>query len=702
MGPLGTVDGSVSPSVSHDAVGLVVADRYRLVARLGSGPSATVYLADDVRLRRRVAVKMLHGALGADRAFVDRFGAEMQAAAALRHPHIGAVHDWGVDRMPFVVTDYFDHGSLRGLLDRGVVLDASQVMQIALAGARALAYAHERGIVHRDVRPENLLFGDDGRIQLVDFGLARARAEAASTRPLELGARARAHLAPEQVRGGVLDGRADVFAFVAVLVEAATGRPPVPRAATPGGLDEVAAPPVPATLGPMRDVLARASTVDPHERLDATGLVTALMAVAEAYPDPEPIPLGMPGPPGPAPALEPTVAVGAIADRAGTPEDLTIIRGPTPAPEEAGAVAGPVTEPATVTDRACPDEPAGSGAGAVTAPVEPTEPDPAVRPVDASGPPAEPEPPETPPAAARRRGMFRGRRLAWILLAVLLVVGGGVVGAVVYQAQRTPTHEIPDLRGSSPQAAEQRLEALGFQVHIERVRRDDTAAGDLLGVDPPSGTRLAEGERVTLTVSEGPPLVEIPGDVAGLTADDARERLDALGLVVERVDERWSEEVPSGQVVSTAPGAGDELEKGASVVLVVSQGPEPRVIPQVGGMTAAQFEATLRDMGLVPEVSERYDTEVDTGGLIGLEPMSGTTVPRGATVELVVSKGLLVAVPSLEGVDTVAGAIRALESAGLVADELLGSGSLSGRPAAFEPGAGELVPKGSAVDIIVR
>ena len=167
-----------------DQIGRVLSGRYRLIAPVGTGASAQVFLADDVRLRRRVAVKVLHAALADDDAFLRRFRAEAQAAAALNHPNIVAVYDWGDDDgAPYIVTEYLGGGSLRAVLDQGVRLSQSQVLLVGLEATRALDYAHRRGFVHRDVKPANLLFGDDARLRVADFGLARALAEAAWTEP---------------------------------------------------------------------------------------------------------------------------------------------------------------------------------------------------------------------------------------------------------------------------------------------------------------------------------------------------------------------------------------------------------------------------------------------------------------------------------------------------------------------------------------
>jgi len=162
-------------------VGRVLGQRYRIVTPIGMGASAQVFLADDARLRRRVAVKMLHAALAGDADFLRRFRAEARAAAALSHPNVVAVYDWGDDEVAFIVTEFLAGGSLRALLDGGSLLSPAQALLVGLEAARALDYAHRRGFVHRDIKPANLLFGEEGRLRVADFGLARALAEAAWT-----------------------------------------------------------------------------------------------------------------------------------------------------------------------------------------------------------------------------------------------------------------------------------------------------------------------------------------------------------------------------------------------------------------------------------------------------------------------------------------------------------------------------------------
>ncbi|MGZ4692738.1 MAG: protein kinase domain-containing protein, partial [Acidimicrobiales bacterium] len=203
-----------------DRVGQVLSDRYRLLAPIGTGASASVYLADDVTLRRRVAVKILHDALSGDEAFLRRFRAEAQAAAALNHPHIMSVFDWGHDDVPFLVTEYLGGGSLRTMLDLRRTLSPAQALQVALQASRGLEYAHGRGFVHRDIKPANLLFDEEARLRIADFGLARALAEAAWTEPNGAVLGTARYASPEQARGERLDGRSDVYSLALVVVEA--------------------------------------------------------------------------------------------------------------------------------------------------------------------------------------------------------------------------------------------------------------------------------------------------------------------------------------------------------------------------------------------------------------------------------------------------------------------------------------------------
>ncbi|HEY4376127.1 MAG TPA: protein kinase, partial [Acidimicrobiales bacterium] len=274
-------------------IGRVLGGRYRLVAPVGMGASAQVFLADDARLRRRVAVKMLHAALADDADFLRRFRAEARSAAALNHPHVLAVYDWGEDDTPFIVTEFLGGGSMRSLLDRGAVLAPAQALLVGVEAARALDYAHRRGFVHRDIKPANLLFGDEGRLRIADFGLARALAEAAWTEPQGAVLGTARYASPEQAKGMTLTGKADVYSLALVLVEAVTGEVPFTADTTLGTLMARVDRPlvVPEALGPLRSVLERAGHPDPDQRIDARMLAGGLLAAAKRLARPEPLTL---------------------------------------------------------------------------------------------------------------------------------------------------------------------------------------------------------------------------------------------------------------------------------------------------------------------------------------------------------------------------------------------------------------------------
>src|SRR5580698_4281416 len=279
-----------------DTIGRVLSGRYRIEAAIGTGASAHVYLATDVTLKRRVAIKMLHPVLAADRAFLKRFRAEAQAAASLTHPNLVAVHDWGEDSDgPYLVLEYLGGGSLRDLLDDSQPLGPAHVAGIGAQAAHGLAYAHARGFVHRDVKPANLLFDEDRRrLCVADFGLARALAEAAWTEPVGATLGTARYAAPEQAQGKRVDGRSDVYSLALVLYEALTGSVPFGSDTTIGTLMARVGAVLPAhsALGPLEAVLRAAAAPEPEERLSASELARRLSQLARELPSPGSLPDG--------------------------------------------------------------------------------------------------------------------------------------------------------------------------------------------------------------------------------------------------------------------------------------------------------------------------------------------------------------------------------------------------------------------------
>jgi eukaryotic-like serine/threonine-protein kinase len=633
-----------------DQIGRVLGGRYRLIAPIGTGASALVFLADDTRLRRRVAVKLLHQALSSDESFLRRFRAEAQAAAALNHPHILAVYDWGEDDdEPYLVTEYLGGGSLRAMLDTGARLDVAQALLIGLETARGLDYAHKRGFVHRDIKPANLLFGEEGRLRIADFGLARALAEAAWTEPAGAVIGTARYACPEQARGEAVSGEGDVYSLALVLIEAVTGQVPFASDTTVGTLMARVDKPieVPEALGPLRKVLARAGNPDPAQRPDAGELAVGLLAAAEDLSRPAPLPLA-----GTAAAIDSVV----VADR-----------DPTQLPPSADATAA-------------------VAAAALVAP-------------DAPAAPAADIPP--PPAAVVLHSEPRApRRWPKALGLVLLAIAIFMASFVGYRTLHTPSHDVPDLTKMTQADAEAAIAAQHWKSAVNNTRQDGTVAGQVISQDPAAGKSLKEGKTVTLLVSLGQTLVPVPGDLVGKPLADATAELQQAGLVVGATSEAYDENVKDGSVIKVADGTAVEgVEKGKPVDLVVSKGPEPRTVPAIAAGTTYDAAAKqLTDIGLVPSKAEDFDDAVPAGNVISINPPAGTQVDRGTTVEIKVSKGKPV-VPDVKG-KSVADAIDTLQAAGFTVSGVQGNPLRSVQ--STSPAAGTQAAKGTGVTLITK
>src|SRR5579875_328744 len=277
-----------------EQVGRVVGGRYRLLAPIGAGASSQVFAAVDTRLGRRVAVKVLHPALESDGTFLALFKAEARFAASLDHPGVMRVFDWGEEAAgPYLVLELLTGGSLRSMLDTGVHLSQAQVAAFGAEAAAGLAYAHRRGIIHRDIKPGNLLFDDEGHVRIADFGVARAIAQAAITEPRGLMFGTARYASPEQARGGSLDDRTDVYSLALVCYEALTGRVPFAAETVPETLMarlDARLPPA-RELGRLAPILAAAAIAEPLARLDAMGLSEELAQLSRQLDPPEPLPL---------------------------------------------------------------------------------------------------------------------------------------------------------------------------------------------------------------------------------------------------------------------------------------------------------------------------------------------------------------------------------------------------------------------------
>jgi len=647
-------------------IGRVVGGRYRLLAPLGLGASADVFLADDVTLRRRVAVKVLHAALAGDESFLKRFRAEAQTVAGLRHPNIMAVYDWGEEADgPYLVLEYLGGGSLRDLLDRGHRLSPSQGLLVGLEAARALDYAHRRGLVHRDIKPANLLFDDEGRLCVADFGIARALAEATWTEPSGAVVGTVRYASPEQARGNSVDGKADVYALVLVILESITGTVPFSADTTiatlMARLDRPI--PVPEDLGPFGDALRSAGTLEAAERVDAARLVTALDRAARRLPRPEPLPVQ------PDQTVDLTLAV----------KDPTVLGAsgsPAPAPAEAGAGG-------SVFDASADPELARELGYAPGAPLPPAVADW----LDSEASVSSVDVPTTSGVLSRRR---RWPRVAAIVAAALVLGAGLAYGAV---RMFTPTYAVPAVTTLSSGPLPHQ-----FRVRVIHTRRDGTKAGQILldAQHPGAGARRPTGSSIDVVVSDGQTLVSVP-DLTQLDQPSAQARLAAAGLVAGSLTQQYSDTVTAGVVISWT-GAGSSLAKGTPVDLVVSKGKTPIPVPDVRLMTLTDAQAKLAAAGLTAVTSDQvFDDTVPADQVVGTDPPAGGD-GRGQTIVVHVSKGpQIVTVPDVTG-QTVAQATATLNAAGLQVGNIYGPAK-GKRVLDTGPGPDSRVPHGTAVDL---
>jgi eukaryotic-like serine/threonine-protein kinase len=629
-----------------------VGDRYVLLGELGRGGMASVHRAYDEVLDRTVAVKLLHPHLAHDPAFLERFRREARAAAALSHPNVVGVHDWGEgEEGAYLVLQLVEGLSLREVLRNRGHLEPAEALAVLGPAAAGLAAAHASGLVHRDVKPENLLIGRDGTVRVTDFGLARAAASATSTFGADVLVGSPHYLSPEAVDGLQLDPRADVYALGIVLFECLTGTPPHERE-TPflTAMAHTSSPvPVPSECRPelseaVDDVVLLATAIDREERVPDAAAFGRVLAAAVHAGDAA----------APAPTARDLIDDDLIDDD--LIDDDLIDRDPSDLDE----------------DRS--DGPPEDGAGHTLIAPRPGADDDARR--DGRDPDATAIVGDTrrrgkrtqrdgsSPAARHTATVAPRKRRGWmVLLIVLLLVAGSAVGGyLVWDRVIAPVTPVPVVLGAEQPVAAERLTDAGFEVAIDDRRPHDLATpeGHVLAQRPDDAARL--GSTVTLVVSAGPAQVEV-AEVTGVTRDEAVEQLRADGLEPVVVDEHH-EEVPSGQVIASAPAGGAVLDEASEVTLTVSLGPAPIEIPELTGSSESEARETLRELGLTMTVTDRRnEATAPAGTVLSQAPPSGMTLRRGDEVSVVVSDGPeQVTVPNLRGerVDEAVAELRGL------------------------------------------
>lgn len=511
-----------------EMIGRLISGRYRLIAPLGDGGMATIWRAVDEQLDREVAVKLLRPQFSSDPGFAARFKLEARSAGGLSHPNIVSVYDYGTDGQDgeqYIVMELVEGRDLSGVLRERGSLSTDDAARIAIAVASALEAAHRKGIVHRDVKPGNILITDDGDVKVTDFGIARAVAEASMTvTGTTLGSVH--YFSPEQARGDEVTGASDVYSLAIVLYEMLTGRRPFEA-------DSAAAvalkrlnedPPRPGDIGHpvpagLEGILMRGLARDPADRFPDAGAFAEALRVWRRDP-------GAPAPVVPPPA-------------AATP----------PAGEPTIYVPPRVTRPA---DRL----------------------------------PVAPPPRRAPPPPPRDRD---DGQPWWIwLLALLGVVLLGAIGFLAAQLLAdapgpTPTPSaaqvtVPECEDVALTTLRSQARDAGLVVETESEPSEDIEQGRVIRCDPASGAPVDEGSTLIVYVSSGAESVPVPR-LRGQTLDQAQATLAGVDLSVGALDREPDPTVPEGSVITSDPAQGVDVEPGSQVDLVISTGPTPSPTP---------------------------------------------------------------------------------------------------------------------------
>ncbi|WP_405853152.1 Stk1 family PASTA domain-containing Ser/Thr kinase [Streptomyces sp. NBC_00090] len=631
-------------------VGRLLDGRYRVDARIAVGGMATVYRAVDTRLDRVLALKVMHPALATDAAFVERFIREAKSVARLAHPNVVGVFDQGAEgAYVYLAMEYVAGCTLRDVLRERGALAPRAALDILEPVLAALGAAHRAGFVHRDMKPENVLIGDDGRVKVADFGLVRAVGSATATTGSVLGTVS--YLAPEQIEHGTADTRADVYACGVVLYEMLTGAKPH-AGDTPAQVlyqhlhTDVPAPSatVPGLALELDDLVAAATARNPEVRPHDAVALLALLREARA----------------------------ALGD-----EQLDAV--PPQARSEARDTADDRT---SVIARAVPAE----------ADVQQAQHAEQVQPVEHTNRLPEPEAP-----GARRLRPPRGPLL--IVLGVLLALG---LGSGVWYINSGQFTRVPAVLGQTEATATKRITDAGLEVGTtKRAFSDVYERGTVMAVDPAPGERVRGNATVTLTLSRGPEKVKVP-NLRNKPLPEAKRLLKKEGLAPGVITTEFSDSVAQGAVIGSDPEPGTERSPDSAVALVVSKG-SPIDVPDVTGETVADATAALQEAGLTVRVApERINSPEDAGAVAAQSLAEGSRAAEGDTITLTVSKGpKLVEVPDVTG-ETTEDARTALEEAGFEVKVEKSFPFLGDEVASQSVKGGSTAPEGSTVTIKIK
>jgi eukaryotic-like serine/threonine-protein kinase len=714
-------------------IGALLEQRYRVDALLARGGMSSVYRGLDTRLDRAVAIKVMDARFADDRAFVDRFEREARSAAKIHHPNVVAVHDQGVDRSPsgdlvYLVMELVDGGTLRDLINERGALDVPTTLAIMEPVLAALAAAHRVGLVHRDVKPENVLIGHAGEsgatVKVGDFGLVRA-VHSAGTTSASVILGTVAYLSPEQVTTGAASATGDVYSAGIVMFEALTGTAPYTgdsaiSVAYRHVNDDVPAPSTRQSgIPPEVDALVvRATRRDQSQRpVDGAAFLSEIQrlrillgAQRVAVPVPAPTVADRTIPVSPVemarhaqPSAQALSGGTEFAELpAESPEEKTVANAPpisaaVPAMSNATTVRqvpsgfrpiGPMGTRAmlrTDMDRA---------SSVATEYVPPVGPPSGGLPQQ-QRPPGRPRPkrPGPPPKPKNRTGQI-------VLWSVIGLVVLALVGTTTWWFTSGRYRTVPEVAGKSQADAEKILTDNDLNPDIETARDNDVPAGNVIRTEPGKGEEMLRGDSIKVFVSQGKP--KVPDIRPGSDVADVKQRLKDQDLTPDTDDgqNQYSDTVPKDKVITTNPSPGTEASIGQRILIIVSKGQEPKPVPDVKGKSRDDAFEQLQEDGFEPvEGDPEFNPNVEGGHVIRTDPDAGTTV-KGEDRKVTVTLSSAVTVPDLTG-RSADDAEEALRELGLDVEFRSFNNGRNGRVFQQSPGGNSIVEPGSKVTLFL-
>ena len=645
-----------------------LAGRYEVRSLIGRGGMAEVHLGFDTRLSRVVAIKMLRRDLALDSIFQARFRREAQSAASLNHPNIVAVYDTGEEivsdatnrslAIPYIVMEYVEGHTVKELISDGTAVPINEAIEIVSGVLSALQYSHANHLVHRDIKPGNIMLTPEGKVKVMDFGIARALTDSQATMTQTNAVVGTAqYLSPEQARGETVDERSDLYSTGVVLFELLTGRPPFKGdsavAVAYQHVEQI--PPTPSSiLSDIPDSLDRvvlkalAKNRDDRYR-SAAEMLSDLQRVARG--------MDVGAPPADSWATEVLPSAGLVGARAAVPAATSTVSAPA-----AGVSSTSTSLPAVGSDG----------------------------------------------DAASKAAAARKRRTAIImtLVVIALLLIGGSVWALSRSAATPEAVSVPNVVGLSQADAKSQIEAAGleWELNPEKVASDTVDKDAVASTDPAGGAQAEKGSTVRVTISSGPDSVTLPDNLVGMSPDDARQAVEALGLKWEVNSSKVaSDTVAEGKVAQTNPSPGSKVKAGQTITAYLSSGSDQVEVPDLVGMSQDQARSALKAVGLELGNVTTVDSDKDKDRIVSQDPETGSKVKKGTTIAVSISTGKAaqVEIPTVVGISR-EDAEAQLKALGLnvTVEEVSGS-QPSGQVTAVEPGEGSKVDKNSTVKLKV-